>query len=236
VEKHTIEYDGQAIHFIIHRKKVKNVNLRVYHDSSIIVSAHENVPYDLIEKFIYQKAPWIIKNINRFDRKRCLDWEKNCRDGDYLQYLGRQYRLIVNPSMSEDSVLLGEGEILLFVNKVDDVAAKGELLDAWFKRQAKIVFQDALDRMLSLFNCHSKLERPKLTIRTMKTRWGSCSWNKQKITLNTRLIAFPLECIEYVVLHELVHFIHQRHNHAFYDFLSSMMPEWKTRRKKLGKN
>ena len=63
----------------------------------------------------------------------------------------------------------------------------------------------------------------------MKTRWESCSWNKQKITLNDKLIEFILESIDYVVLHELAHFKYQRHDKEYYEFILTLIPDWKER-------
>jgi len=236
MKKYSIEHEGHIIPFVIQRKKVKNVNLKVRDDSSVVVSAHEQVPYDFIESFVSQKAPWILKNIKRFNQIRQLARDRNYENGEIVEYLGRPYRMVVNPAGGKEKIDLQEEEIHIFTRDIEDSARKAQLLDTWYKKQAEAVFQDSLGRMINLFNRYFKLERPKLTIRTMKTRWGSCSWNRQKITLNTRLITFPVECTDYVVLHELVHFRHQRHDDAFYDCISGMMPDWKKRRKILRKN
>ncbi len=233
MKKHTIEHQGREIPFVIQRKKVKNVNLRVRNDSSVVVSAPERVPDDFIEQFVQKKAPWIINNIRRLNQKRRLNQDKKYNNGENIDYLGRQYRLTVIPASGREAVYLNQDCLYLLVRDSDDFARKEELLATWFKEQAGIVFNDSLERMLALFNCHFKLDRPKITIRTMKTRWGSCSWSRQRITLNTRLISFSAEYIDYVVLHELAHFIYQKHDQAFYGFLSLLMPDWKEKRKRL---
>ncbi|NLA15540.1 MAG: M48 family metallopeptidase [Bacteroidales bacterium] len=71
------------------------------------------------------------------------------------------------------------------------------------------------------------------TVRLMDTRWGSCSFKTGRITLNVRLFYKPLECIEYVIVHELCHLIEQAHDKNFYDLLTKELPDWKSRRKKL---
>ncbi|MCW2276946.1 uncharacterized protein DUF45 [Heliophilum fasciatum] len=75
------------------------------------------------------------------------------------------------------------------------------------------------------------VKKPAIMIRTMKARWGSCIKDKGIIVLNSELIKAPKYCIEYVVLHELVHFIHRDHNADFYDFLTSLMPDWRERKR-----
>lgn len=74
---------------------------------------------------------------------------------------------------------------------------------------------------------------PEIKIRLMKSRWGSCHYKKGLIILNTRLIEAPRESIEYVVLHELAHFIHPNHSRQFYDLVESLMPDWKERKEGL---
>ncbi len=236
MEKYTIEHEGHIIPFFIQRKNVKNINLRVYNDATVVVSAHAQVPYAFIESFIYQKASWIIKNIRRFDQKNRQARDRSYVSGEIFEYLGRPCRLTVSRTSEKDKVIFREEEIYILTSDVEDSTKKAQLLNSWYKAQAEAVFQDSLDRMLELLNRFVELERPKLTVRFMKTRWGSCSWNKQKITLNTRLIEYPLECIDYVVLHELVHFKYQRHDKKFYEFMSALMPDWKDRRKALKRN
>ncbi len=231
MKKHTIEHQGREIAFVVQRKNVKNVNLRVRTDSSVVVSAPERVPYDFIEQFVREKAPWIINNVRWLDQKRGLSRDRKYKSGDIINYLGRQYRLMVLPVSGKETAYLKRDCLYLLVRDCNDFTRKEELLGTWFREQAGIVFKDSLDRMLALFNSRVQLERPIITIRTMKTRWGSCSWNRQKITLNTRLISFPMEYIDYVVLHELAHFIYQKHDQDFYAFLSFLMPDWKERRK-----
>ncbi len=233
MKKHTIEHQGREITFVVQRKNVKNVNLRVRNDSSVVVSAPERVPDGFIEQFVREKAPWIMKNVRRLDQKRGLSRDREYKSGDSINYLGRQYRLMVAPVSGREIAYLKRDCLYLLVRDCNDFARKEELLGTWFREQAGIVFKDSLDRMLALLNNRVQLQRPVITIRTMKTRWGSCSWNRQRITLNTRLINFPMEYIDYVVLHELVHFIYHKHDQDFYAFLSLLMPDWKERRKNL---
>ncbi len=233
MKRHTIEHKGRVIPFVLQRKNVKNINLRVCQDASVMVSAPEKVPYDYIEQFVQKKAAWILTSIYKVEQKKLLTREKDYKSGEIIDYLGRQYRLAVYPVSGKEEACLNRGNLYLRVHDINDVSRKEALLSSWIREQAGIVFHDSLDRMLALVNSHFAVDRPKITIRDMKTRWGSCSWNRQKITLNSRLIHFPREQIDYVVLHELAHFIHQKHDRAFYAFLSLLMPDWKSRRKSL---
>ena len=90
-------------------------------------------------------------------------------------------------------------------------------------------FTEILDELYPLVGkCGVKL--PQLRIRNMKTRWGSCLPGKGMVTLNRRLIELPRNCIEYVVMYELCHFVHPNHSEEYYGFLGSLMPDLKERK------
>ena len=91
-----------------------------------------------------------------------------------------------------------------------------------------------MDELYPLFKKYG-IEKPALRIRDMETRWGSCLAKKGIVTLNKRLLEAPRNCIEYVVMHELCHFMHPNHSKYFYAFLSMLMPDWKERKQFLDK-
>ena len=91
------------------------------------------------------------------------------------------------------------------------------------------IFEEITDQIYPLFKKYG-VECPTLRIRNMETRWGTCLAKKGIITLNKRLLEAPRSCIEYVVMHEMCHFIHANHSRQFYEFLTMMMPDWKDRR------
>ena len=94
------------------------------------------------------------------------------------------------------------------------------------------VFTEILDEVYPAFIPYG-VKKPAVRIRTMKSCWGSCLVNKGIITLNRKLLMKPKECIEYVVVHELCHFIHPNHSKQFYSFMEQFMPDWKERKARL---
>lgn len=94
------------------------------------------------------------------------------------------------------------------------------------------IFTEILDEVYPAFIPYG-IARPKVRIRTMKSCWGSCLVNKGIITLNRKLLMKPRECIEYVVVHELCHFVHPNHSKQFYGFMEQFMPDWKERKRRL---
>jgi len=232
MEKHTINHNGRVIPFLLQRKKVKNLNLKVYPDTTVAVSANHKVPYSSVELFVQQKAPWIIKKIDYFKEKNLLNAGKQYTNGETVFYLGDPYSLKIEQAEGQEKVLLCRDAIKIYVSDPGDRSRKEKLFYDWLKKEAKQVFLDCLNRVYAIVEGYG-IDKPSVTVRTMKTRWGSCSRHKQKITLNTELLKKPQECIDYVVLHELAHFLHKKHDHKFNSFLTSVMPDWQKRKKLL---
>jgi len=230
VEKHSIIYGGKIIEFEIQRKNVKNINLNVKPDMSISVSASDKVPLDYILDFVKSKAPWIIKNVGYFkDVQPEHAEDKVYLSGETFKYLGKQYRLKVEETDELEGVKYYRGYIYLSVKDKHKYGRKEKLMDDWYRAKAEEKFTESLDRMYPFVEKYG-IAKPKIHIRMMKARWGSCTPEKQSILLNSELIKAPKLCIDYVVLHELIHFKYRNHDSDFYDFLTSLMPDWKQRK------
>jgi predicted metal-dependent hydrolase len=104
------------------------------------------------------------------------------------------------------------------------------LFEAWWRQQARALYGEILDALYPVIEKHS-VKKPRLYIRKMRTLWGSSSPGRNTITLNFYLLQARRPCIEYVVLHELSHFLYPSHSREFYDFLTLYMPDWKERKK-----
>lgn len=226
----SFRYEGTDVPFVLIRKNVKNINLRIRSDSTVVVSAGSSVPYEFIEQVLLKRAPWIIKKIKVIDQKRSS--AHKYISGEIIYYLGRQYILQVIAVKEREEYFLNEDQAFLFVKDPGDFVRKEELVKQWYKEEAEAVFKRSLDRVYLRVAGYG-IKKPSVTIRTMKTRWGSCSFKKHKISLSTELLKYPPACIEYVVLHELAHFKHRKHDAAFYDFLTEIMPDWKEWKAKL---
>lgn len=230
MERHEIEYGNKMIDFVLKRKNVKNVNLNVKPDMTIEVSANENVPLDFIYDFVKSKGSWILKHVVHF--KEVQPYERSEREyvsGETFRYLGKQYRLRVFRTEDDETVKYFRGFIHMYVKDLENHAHKANLMEQWYREKAKINFNESLDRMYPLVRKY-EISRPDLDIRRMKARWGSALVDQNKIILNSELIKAPKYCIDYVVLHELIHFKYNDHSEKFYQMLYSLMPDWEKRK------
>lgn len=230
MEKYTVMYDEKIIKFQLQRKNVKNINLSVKPDMSVVVSASKKVPLDFILDFVKSKAPWILKNMKYFKKAQPDQvGAKEYISGESFKYLGKQYRLKVAEVGEREEVKYYQGFIYLFVKDKSNYKRKERLVQDWYREKAEINFQKSLYRMYPMIQKYG-IEKPEISIRTMKARWGSCLREKNTILLNSELIKAPKLCIDYVMLHELIHFLYKDHNAKFYTFLTSLMPDWKKRK------
>lgn len=230
MEKHSIEYGGKIIEFEVERKNVKNINLNVKPDMSVVISANEKVPIDYLLGFVKSKATWIIKNVGYFkDVQPEHAAEKVYLSGETFKYLGKQYRLKVEGTNDTESVKYYRGYIYLTVKDKQNYNRKEKLIDSWYREKANKKFAESLERVYPSIEKYG-IVKPEIFIRTMKARWGSCTPEKRSIILNSELIKAPKLCIDYVVLHELIHFKYRNHDNDFYDFMTALMPDWKQRK------
>jgi predicted metal-dependent hydrolase len=229
VETYQVPYGDKVIQFTLERKNVKNVNLNIKPDMTVYVSAHEKVPLEFIFDFVKTKASWISKHVGYF--KEVQPEVQSAREyvsGESFKYLGKQYRLKVEENNPE-RVLYYRGCIYLYVKDKYDFTRKESLFKGWMRERANLVFHDSLAKLYPLIQKYN-IPKPNLSIRTMKARWGSCLVDSNTILLNLELIKAPKYCIDYVVLHECIHFIHKNHDESFYNFQSVLMPDWKQRK------
>ena len=189
IQERTVCAGEKKINYILERKQVKNINLRVRPDGIVKVSASPRVDESQIDDFVLSKAEFILKALERFKSAGTTE---------------RQFQ--------EELVKAKSGQESLLADPA--------------------IFTEILDEVYPAFIPYG-IARPKLRIRTMKSCWGSCLVNKGIITLNRKLLMKHRECIEYVVVHELCHFIHPNHSKEFYKFMEQFMPDWKERKGRL---
>lgn len=230
----TIVAEGQEIQYHLERKPVKNLNLRIRKDGEVFVSASAAVPDSEVDNFVCSKAGYILEAINKFEElAQYKPQPKQYVSGETFYIQGRGLRLQLSQA-NKDSISSDGVYIYLAVKNIDDFEKKRRMLSRFLDQQCEAVFGEIISELYPMFRKYG-VDTPILRIRDMETRWGSCLAKKGIITLNKRLIEAPRNCIEYVVMHELCHFIHPNHSKQFYSFLTMLMPDWRQRKALLEK-
>ena len=223
-------YQYQNIEFRIVYSRRRTLGISVLPDSSVIVRVPYRTPGKTISRIIHEKSAWIIKHIDNYNQKEKRKLNSPFIDGEKQLFRGRECVLQIFQS-KKPVVRFTGNRIEVGLDKVDDQSAVRKLLYLGYKTEAQITFSELLSNVLETHE--NQLFKPTgLVIRTMKSRWGSCS-RKGLITLSTELIKLPDIYIEYVIIHELCHLKHHNHGKEYYNLMSELFPEWKKVRKDL---
>ena len=205
------ELDGIYYDVIIERKNNKNTYIRVKNDLKIYVSTNYLASDRSIKKLLDKNYSFLSKNILR--QKESNDRKKEF----YL--LGKKY----------DIIILKTNVVKIIDDKI--YTSSTEQLDKWLKNEIKNFFQARLDYNYNLYK--EKIPYPKLKIRKMKTRWGVCNIKTDTVTLNSELIKYSIDKLDYVIFHELSHFLYFNHSASFWNQVSKYVPDYKKVRKEL---
>lgn len=210
-------------------KNVKNINLRVKSNLDVVVSINKNVSLEELDKFIASKADFIFNALDKFhELQKYAPKPKQYISGEGFKIVGRDLRLKLSEE-NEESITTDGVYLFLTVKDKTDFERKKALVDRWVYEQCENEYKDVCNKIYGIFRKYG-VSYPQIRIREMKSRWGSCQPKRGTITLNTRLIEAPRNCIEYVVLHEFCHFIHPNHSKKFYAFVQMLMPDWRERK------
>ena len=229
-----IELGGETIAVELSRKRIKSMNLRVSASGEVKASAPYATPLFAARAFILSRREWLL---GALERQRARQSESpapdELRGGGSIRLFGESVPIVVSKA-KKASAQLAEGALVVGVSDPLDVAAVEKVIERWRRAEAARYLAALTGEMLPHFAKY-RVKMPSITIKRMKTRWGSCSTGKAHVNYNIRLLSVPPEAALYVVTHELAHFVVPRHDRAFYAVVAEVMPDWK-RRKALLKN
>lgn len=204
-----MQIDDKYYEVIIVRKNNRNTYIRVK-NGKIIVTTNYLTSTKSIEKLIKDNASSIKKMIN-------IDNKKQEKEEEFY-YFGKKYNIIYgfsNPEFIDDKIYV--------LNKKE--------LDKWIKKNITMIYSNHLEYWYNKFE--ENIPIPNLKIRKMTSRWGVCNIKNHNITLNSNLSKYDIDCLDYVIVHELSHFIHHNHGKNFWQLVSKYYPNYKISRKKL---
>ncbi len=225
-EFRTVYCRGEAITYLLERKNIRNINLRVRRDGQVYVSAPFRVPAGEIDGFVIAKGTFIQRALKRWETEQANALTAlRCVSGEAFYYLGRLTPLRVQPG-AQNAAELREGTLVLTLKDPGDEALRKKVFDRFWRERCEEVFLQTARAVYPWFQARG-IPFPQIRMRDMKSRWGSCLYQKGIVTLNTQLLKYPPDCIRYVVIHEFSHFIHPNHSPAFWKVVTEQMPDWK---------
>lgn len=221
--QHTLKDTG--ISYTLTYKQVKRINLRVRPDGSVHLSAPMGTPLDRIEAFLLEKRRWIESALDR-QKSRIPSLPMAYLSGEKVSLLGEELLLIVRQGRPS-GVTVSDGFLFLTVRDETDLAQKQRILERALRSRAQAIFEQISQEFYPVF---SKIlsAPPEIKVRRMNSLWGSCAYQKGRITLNLSLIHYPMDCIRAIVAHEYCHFVHPNHGKAFYALLHRVYPSYES--------
>ena len=204
--------DGQFYDVIVERKNNKNTYIRIKKEQKIHVTTNFLTTDKQVIKLIENNESSIKKMLNKTVKEQ--------NSPARFCYLGQVYDIIVMPTIDEVKIM------------DTTICIPSDLhLSNWQKEQTTSILSSRYDYVHNLFK--EDIPYYNLKIRKMRSRWGVCNKSSKSITLNAQLIHFPVEVIDYVVIHEMAHLIHFNHSKSFWLLVSKYCPEYKQARKVL---
>lgn len=213
------------------QKDIKNLHLSVYPPRGRVkISAPLRMDLDTIRIYAISKLTWIKRQqqiLKNQEREASRDFLS--RESHY--YLGKRYMLKVIELNSTPAIVLKHSIIELYVRPATTTAQRKVLIEEWYRARLKELIPDIIKK----WEKELKVNVNEFAIKKMKTKWGTCNINVGRIWLNLELAKKPLVCIEYIVVHEMVHLLERKHNDNFISYMNKFLPRWKKIKEQLNR-
>ena len=230
MEGHHIDVRGISVEVV--RKDIKNLHVGVYPPvGRVRVAAPLRLDDEAVRLAVISRLGWIRRKQAEFAQQDRQS-QREFVTGESHYFRGRRYRLDVIEHDAPPAVrLLNNTMMALRVRPGTDRDAREAVLDQWYRRQLR----DQLPVLRAKWARKVGVTIDDVRIKKMKTRWGTCNRDARRIWLNLELVKKPASCLEYIVVHEMVHLLERNHNDRFRELMDRLMPQWRMHRDELNR-
>ncbi|ASJ70673.1 M48 family metallopeptidase [Granulosicoccus antarcticus] len=215
-----------SIEMRLNRKAIKNLHISVLPpDGRVRISAPERMTDTAIRMAVISRIPWIRKQQSEF-AKQPRQSDREMVSGECHYVWGRPHRLNLVERLGRHEVTVGGGKVHLYVKPGTSVENKALVLSEFYRDALKV----RIGALLGEWQAQIGVETAGWGVKKMKTKWGSCNTISRRILLNLELAKKPPECLEFVLVHELVHLLERNHNDRFKAYMDEFLPDWRERR------
>jgi hypothetical protein len=212
----------------VNKKNIKNMHLSVLPPhGKVRVSAPLNTKDEAIQLFIITKTSWIKKQIEKFE-KQLRQTEREYVSGESHYVWGRRYRLEIRHNRANNVEIKGN-KLILTVRETSTTQHRENVMTEWYRDQLK----EKLPALVAKWEEIIGVRAESVRVKNMLTRWGTCNTKAQRIWINLQLAKKPIECLEYVVVHELVHLLEKNHSSIFIEYMDKYLPTWRVTKDEL---
>jgi predicted metal-dependent hydrolase len=212
-------------------KDIRNVYISVYPPfGNVRISAPLRLDLDTIRIFAITRLGWIRKQQRKLrEQERETSREYINRESHY--YLGKRYLLEVYEIDFPPKVILNHSTIEMHLRPGTNTEKRGKILDEWYRERLKEVIPSIIPQWEKTLHVRVKA----FGVKRMKTKWGSCNQKAGRIWLNLELGKKPLDCIEYIVVHEMAHLLERKHGERFTSYMDKFLPMWRSYKEELNR-
>jgi len=220
------------IEALVVRKPIKNLHLSVLPPAGRVrITAPEHMKDDAIRTFIATRLQWIKKQQGKFAAQE-RQTEREYVSGESHYFLGKRYRLeVVYEDDTPRVSVKGNSKIILRVRQKSTREKREKVMTDWYRKELRTL----VDKVISKWQKKTGIDARAWRIKKMKTRWGTCNQKAGRIWLNLELAKKPIACIEYVIVHELLHLVEKKHNERFVNLLTEYLPKWRSQKEELNR-
>ena len=231
----TLPKSRRTLTFELERKAVKHINLRVRRDGTVHLSIPTRATVAEAEAFLRDHEEWVLGALSRME-KRAEAHPQAEAVGDSLPYLGGKLEVVWKAgSPARVEANMDEGRLTVTLPDPADTELRAAAIETFEIAETNKLVTALVDRYYPLFAARGVPYPKAIRVKVMKTRHGSCSSAKGYLNFSSRLCEYPVAFIEYVVVHELCHFLEANHSDRFWREVARVLPDWEAR-ERLGKN
>jgi predicted metal-dependent hydrolase len=214
-----------SVEALVVRKPIKNLHLSVLPPNGWVrVTAPQNMKDDTIRTLLALRLPWIKKQQGKFTGQE-RQTKREYVSGESHYFFGKRYRLEIVYKDEVPAVFLkGKSKIILQVRPNSSAIKRQEVMMDWYRNELYPIVNNLIEKWQKKICVQVKF----CGIKQMKTRWGTCNHKDARILINLELAKKPIVCVEYVVVHELLHLIEKKHNEKFIGLMSKYFPKWES--------
>lgn len=213
------------------QKDIKNIHLSVYPPSGRVkIAAPLKMDLETIRIFAISKLGWIKRQQTKLrNQEREAPREYISRESHY--FLGKRYLLKVEERDGKPSVAIKHDKLILQVKPATTTEQRQVLLQEWYREQLKALVPNYIAKWEKIMG----VEVAEFGIKKMRTKWGTCNPEAKRIWINLELAKKPMECLEYIVVHEMVHLLERSHNARFIAYMTQFLPQWRSLKEELNR-
>ncbi|ACO03280.1 MAG TPA: M48 family peptidase [Persephonella sp.] len=227
VEKKLIKVKDLEV--LVYKKNIKNFHLNVLPpEGTVRVSVPISVSDETVRLFIIKKLPWIKKHIKNF-QSQSRQTKRRYVSGESHYFKGQRYLLRIEESKRPKIEIKNKKYIYFYVPKHYTQEQRENYYQNWLRKELKKELETLIPKWEKIIG----IKVNEVKIKKMKTRWGTCNPEAKRIWINLELIKKPIECLEYIIVHEMIHFFEKKHNKKFKAYMDKFLPKWEAYKRQL---